>query len=97
MTGRMVKNLNSSNFYIFDTERRFVMYHMNGMQWGMGVGWFVLAGILFMAVWFIARFVHTGDRSSEGKKKSALDILKKRYAGGEIGKDEYLEKKKILS
>lgn len=70
---------------------------MNGMQWGIGLGWFVPAGILFIAVWIIERFVNTGDRSSEVGKDSAINILKKRYAGGEIGKHEYLEKKKIIS
>ncbi len=72
------------------------MYHMNGFHWGMGVGWFLFAGILFLALWIIARFVNSGNPAG-GNKNSALDILNKRYARGEIGKEEYLDQKQSIS
>ncbi len=73
------------------------MHSMDGTQWGMGVGWFIFAGILFITVWIIARFVYPGTRTREGDEESALNILKERYARGEIGREEYLEKKKTIS
>ena len=35
-------------------------------------------------------------RGSRGKPETAMDVLKKRYAGGEISKNEYLEVKKEI-
>jgi putative membrane protein len=41
---------------------------------------------------------HRGkDRHGEDAGGSALDILKKRYARGEIGEQEYEEKKRTLT
>jgi lysylphosphatidylglycerol synthetase-like protein (DUF2156 family) len=41
------------------------MHGFNGMHWGMGIGWFVFAAILFVSVWLLARFVYTGTRTNE--------------------------------
>lgn len=54
----------------------------------------VIIGIVLLAVW-IARTGGRGERSKD--EESALDILKKRYARGEINKEEYEEKKRDLS
>ncbi|MDD5686564.1 MAG: SHOCT domain-containing protein [Elusimicrobia bacterium] len=50
----------------------------------------VIVGIIFISKWSIDR----GKGKSEGD--SALEILKKRYAKGEISKTEYEEKKKDI-
>lgn len=68
-------------------------------SWGMGVG-----GWLFMIVFLafsVLGALYLIRLISEGAKKgrageTALDILKKRYAKGEIGKEEFEEKKKDL-
>jgi putative membrane protein len=39
---------------------------------------------------------HGKDSHSTGTSESATDILDKRYARGDINKDEYEEKKRIL-
>jgi putative membrane protein len=75
-----------------------------GWGWGFG-GWFML---VFMAVfwglviWGIVALVRrTGGNACCGpvyqQNDSALEILKTRYAKGEIGKEEFEEKKKALS
>jgi putative membrane protein len=71
------------------------------MSGGMG-GWMVLGmifrlllvvGVVLLAVWAVQRFVTGGSGKIE---ESALDILKKRYARGEISREEYEEKRRDL-
>jgi putative membrane protein len=54
----------------------------------------VIIGIVLLVVW-IARMAGKGERSKV--EESALDILKKRYARGEITKEEYEERKRDIS
>ncbi|NIU15824.1 MAG: hypothetical protein GWN76_17930 [candidate division Zixibacteria bacterium] len=50
----------------------------------------VVIGIVFLIKYTVDR---TSSRSEE---PSAMDVLKRRYASGEISKEEYEEKKKEL-
>lgn len=71
----------------------FGMHGMGG--WGLlgAFFWFILlAGVVALVVWLIMRSTRTA-----GAKESPLDILKKRYARGEISKKEFEEMKKDLS
>lgn len=70
--------------------------HMHGPGWGMGWGWLLGLIILILFVWLIIRVVDPGRRSAGTGGKSAMDILKERYASGEIDKKEYDEKKRDL-
>jgi len=84
------------------------MMHMYGpeMGWGYGMGWIwtiimlvfwiaVIVGIIFLIRWLV---LSTGNRSPEAKSEdSALEILKKRYARGEINKEEYEKIKSDIS
>jgi putative membrane protein len=62
-----------------------------GYGMGHGIGWIFM--ILFWAaiIYLVARAISPrltgGDRKDYGK--SALDILKERYAKGDIDKEEY--------
>lgn len=64
----------------------------------MGIFWAVVMGLIIWAVVAAAR--GAGGQSGSGapgQSESALEILKKRYARGEINKAEYEEKKKDLT
>ena len=63
----------------------------------MGIFWIVVVGLIIWAVVAAARGTgQSGSSDSAGHSESALEILKRRYARGEINKAEYEEKKKDL-
>lgn len=67
-----------------------MMYTMN--YWGMDLIWWFLW--ILMLVWiFAVPYDIPGQRN---KKDGPLAILLKRYAAGEIGAEEYNERKKII-
>ena len=82
-------------------------WHMgSGMMGGGGMGWFggmfmmifwvlILVGLIFLIKWLI----QTTNRvkSDVGNGNSALQILKERYARGEIDNAEFEEKKKVIA
>ena len=73
--------------------------HMDS-GWGMGFG----GGIFMILFWilliigviFLIRLV-IGATKEGRRPESALEILKKRYAQGEISKEEFDEKKKDIT
>jgi len=76
------------------------------MGWGYGMGWFwtiimvvfwiaVVVGIIFLIKWLVIS-TGAGGRGARSED-SPLEILKKRYARGEINKEEFEEKKKDLA
>lgn len=67
-----------------------------GWMWLMPVFWILILGLIIWAVVAAARRSGESD-SPTPSVDSALEILKRRYAKGEIDKEEYEEKKKDLS
>lgn len=76
------------------------------MGGGYGMGWFgsiimiafwiaVIVGIVLLIRWLIVSTRTTSHGTTSGD--SALEILKKRYARGEINKEELQEKKRDLA
>lgn len=65
--------------------------------WGMGWGWILGIIVLILLIWLIIRMLDRRgpSKGSEGSD-SAMDILKKRYARGEITKEEFNNRKKDL-
>lgn len=76
-----------------------------GMMGGWGIGWLsmifmlvfwalVIIGLIFLIKWLIQTARSGKDLIPDGSR--ALDILKERYARGEISKEEFEEKKNDL-
>lgn len=57
------------------------------------LGVITIVGIVFLVRWVLDQ---TTTRQRGRAEDSALDILNKRYARGEINREEYEEKKKDL-
>ncbi|MEE9531366.1 MAG: SHOCT domain-containing protein [Syntrophobacteria bacterium] len=75
-------------------------------NWGYGMmGWFgaimmlVFWGLIIFVLILLARWLwgSSQKKSEEMRSESPLDILKRRYASGEIDREEFEQKKKDLS
>jgi len=83
-------------------------WHMGpGMMDGWGMGWLgmifnlvfwilILVGLVFLIRWLMQAGRDRSDRSQGGRDTRALDILKERYARGEIDKQQFESMKKDL-
>ncbi len=70
------------------------------MSWGTG-GWIfsllLIVGIVVGGIFFVRWIIqNSGNNGLSEKEPNALEILKTRYANGEISREEYLEMKTIL-
>jgi putative membrane protein len=75
------------------------MFH--DMGWGgMWFGWFFWLIIIVVIVWVVITLSKNVQKSREtqdsSQTESPLDILKKRYARGEISKEEFEQMKKDI-
>ncbi len=70
-----------------------MMHGFGNYCYGMGFGWIFM--ILF---WVIVIFivVYLTKKTGSGEKETAEEILKKRYARGEISKEEFERLKKDI-
>jgi len=75
---------------------------MDGAWFGQGIGMYL--GMIFWVLLLVGIVVilvravqQTGGAQASGGSETALDILNKRYANGEIGKEEYEDKKSLVS
>lgn len=70
-----------------------IAVHWGDYGWGMGFGWIVMLVfwvIVVAGLIFIVKGLVSGTGQT-GKSETALDILKKRYARGEITHEEYVK------
>ncbi|MDP4027459.1 MAG: SHOCT domain-containing protein [Gallionella sp.] len=66
-------------------------YMNDGMGLGMGLVWVALIVLVVVVV-----RLAMGSGSSARRERTALDMLKERYARGEIGRDEFEQKKRDM-
>ncbi|MFO7873741.1 MAG: SHOCT domain-containing protein [Bacteroidales bacterium] len=72
-----------------------MMGEFSGHGWGMG--WWIIGLIVcIVIIWLVVKLLSQNTGSTQSPEKSPLDILKERYAKGEIDKQEYEERKKDL-
>ncbi len=72
-----------------------------GWGWGMGIGMVLFWGLVIWAIVALVRGPSHHDDSAAcwghpEHSDSALEVLKRRYASGEIGKEEYEQKKRDM-
>lgn len=70
---------------IFITKNQFAMMYF----------WIILVAIAIAAVWYFNEN-HGSSPFLNPKKEDPLDILKRRFASGEIDEEEYEERKAVL-
>ncbi len=66
-----------------------MMQFGNMTGWGMAFWW--IGGLIMMGlfIWFIITMIKRTTNNIQTQSESALDLLKKRYARGEISKEEF--------
>lgn len=74
--------------------------HMGGYGWG-GLGMLMMILFWALVIGLIVLLVRSfggasGGRSGPREQADALDILRERYARGEIDREEYEERKSVL-
>ena len=67
-----------------------------GMGFGMGFGVIIMVLFWGAIIWLVISLINAGTKKSEETPDSALTLLKKRYARGEITREQYLEMEKEL-
>jgi len=69
----------------------------NGMWFGGGFMWILWIVLIVVSVWFIKAAINSDTSGNTGHSdESPLEILKKRYARGEIDEAEYERRRKEL-
>ena len=76
-----------------------VLLFSGGGMMGFGMGFGAIIMVLFWGaiIWLVISLINAGTKKSEETPESPLGILKKRYAKGEITRDQYLEMEKELT
>lgn len=68
-----------------------------GMGFFMGFGAIIMVLFWGAIIWIVISLINAGTKKSEEASESALTILKKRYAKGEITKEQFLEMENELT
>ena len=74
-----------------------MMYGFGTHGVGIMLGWIVGLALLIFVIWIIVRAVNSNSGIDNPRNRTSLDILKERYAKGEIDKEEFEEKKRDLT
>jgi len=72
--------------------------HMMGYGWyGGGLMWVILIIVAVVVIYFVLNRSKHGGTLGNPDRESPMDILKKRYAKGEITKEEFDKLKKDMN
>lgn len=76
-----------------------MMHGFGNFGFGMGLGWIFMIVFWGVVIYLVIALFNKNRSDSRGSNKgeSAEEILKKRYARGEISKEEFERIKKTLS
>lgn len=74
-----------------------MMDGLGGHYWGMERWWIIVLFIIVAIVWMALKTMNKKSNINTSFGKTPLDILKERYARGEIGKEEFEERRKDLT
>ena len=69
--------------------------HQQDYYWGMPMMWFIWIPIFIIIIFVIMKM--NNNRRNTPSEDSSLDILKNRYAKGEITKEQFEEMKRTLN
>ncbi len=72
------------------------MYSDGGMVFGGGFMWLFWILVIVAIVWLITSAVNSGVRNRRDADDSPLEILKRRYARGEIDEEEFGRRRREL-
>ena len=68
-----------------------------GSMWfGGGFMWIIWIFLIFILIWFVKSVTDSSSGNKNISEESPLEILKKRYARGEIEEQEYERRRKDL-
>lgn len=71
------------------------MFH--DMGWGgMWFGWFFWLAVLIIVIWIGIKIAKNSGKPNLNQAETPLEILKKRYAKGEISKEEFEQMKRDI-
>jgi putative membrane protein len=68
------------------------------MVWlgGMFLGWILFLGVIVAGIWVLVSLVTSRKRASGQGNDSSMEILRERFARGEISREEYEQRRKTL-
>ncbi len=91
-------NSKDSTLWILIALLVVVILLSGGGMMGIGMGFGAIIMVLFWGaiIWLVISLINAGTKKSEEMAESALTILKKRYARGEITREQFLEMEKEL-
>lgn len=76
-----------------------MMADWGGWGWGMGFGWIFMIlfwALVILGIVALAKWLYSAGNLGGNASKRPLDILKERYARGEITRDEYQRTRRDL-